>query len=162
MSVRFMPMLVAILVGGCEAAPQPSAKVGDEASLRKVDERQRALIVARDTAGLQELADPDLHINAPSNRVVTGSQLVDMMKSGAVGAEDYVRVPEKFIISGDIGIVMGRERFTPTPESEAGKMFGSRPLDRRYTNVFRWKDGQWRHLARHVNVVPSTATQTPR
>ena len=111
---------------------------------------------------MQSLADPDLHINAPTNKVLTGQQLVGMMKSGAVAAEDFVRVPESVTISGDVGIVMGHERFTATAGSESGRMFGAQALDRRYTNIYRWKDGQWRFLARHANVIPAPAIQTPR
>ena len=151
-----------ILIGGCQQPSSPARAVGDEASLRQVDEQQRALIAARDADGMQALADADLHINAPTNKVLKGAQLIGMMKSGAVAAEDFVRVPESVTISGDVGIVMGHERFTATPDSESGRMFGAGALDRRYTNIYRWKDGRWRFLARHANVVRPTPTRTPR
>ena len=162
MTGRFTPILAVMLVAACRDATPPAAKVGDEASLRAIDERQRALVAARDAEGMAVLADPDLHINAPTNKVLTGTQLVGMMKSGAVAGEDFVRTPESVTISGDVGIVMGRERFTAVPGSDSGKMFGARALDRRYTNIYRWKDGQWRFLARHANVIPAPSTQTPR
>ena len=162
MRATLVPVFGLLILEACQNTAQPQARVGDEASLRQVDEHQRSLIAARDAAGMQALADPDLHINAPTNKVLTGQQLVGMMKSGAVAGEEFVRVPESVTISGDVGIVMGHERFTATPGSESGKMFGARSLDRRYTNIYRWKDGQWRFLARHANVIPAPATQTPR
>ena len=143
-----------LIIAGIFLTANAAPSIGDEASLRATDERQRALIAARDADGMAALADPDLHINAPTNKVLKGAQLIAMMKSGAVAAEDFVRTPEVVTISGDIGIVMGHERFTSTPGSESGSMFGTRALDRRYTNIYRWKDGRWRFLARHANVIP--------
>jgi hypothetical protein len=164
MLLRFVPILAAVALAACQdVSPHSSDKVGDASSLRQVDERQRALIVARDAAGMRTLADPNLQINAPTNKVLTGSQLFGMMENGAVAAENFVRVPEVVTISGNIGIVMGHEKFTATPGSESGRMFGARSLDRRYTNIYRWEGGRWRFLARHANVVPpAAATQTPR
>lgn len=155
-------LAAASVIASSPGLSQPAPSVGDEASLRSIDEHQRALIASRDVAGMAALADPDLHINAPTNKILTGQQLVGMMKSGAVAAENFVRVPESVTISGDIGIVMGHEHFTATADSDSGKMFGARSLDRRYTNIYRWKDGRWRFLARHANVVPAEAIQTPR
>ena len=153
---------LALLLAVTASSPAIARSVGDEASLRDVDERQRALIAARDGTGMEMLADPDLHINAPTNKVLSGVQLVGMMKSGAVAAEDFARIPEKIVISGDIGIVMGRERFTATAGSDSGKMFGAKSLDRRYTNIYRWKDGRWRFLARHANVIPTGSSPPPQ
>ena len=149
-----MPEHSALIMATLLLTANAGPSVGDEASLRAIDEHQRSLIAARDAAGMERLADPDLHINAPTNKVLKGTQLIGMMKSGAVAAEDFVRTPEVVTISGDIGIVMGRERFTATAGSDSGNMFGTRALDRRYTNIYRWKDGRWRFLARHANVVP--------
>ena len=163
MQLYLLPIFGAIAAIASPSFSHPTSRIGDEASLRQIDEHQRALIAARDAAGMAALADPDLHINAPTNKVVPGQQLIGMMKSGAVAAENFLRVPESVTISGDIGIIMGHERFTATADSDSGKMFGARALDRRYTNIYRWKGGRWLFLARHANVVPAEAViQTPR
>jgi ketosteroid isomerase-like protein len=152
-ALRAIALLVALPLAACVTVPA----VGDEASLRAVDERQRILVAARDADGMAALADPDLRINAPTNTIIPGAQLVAMMRSGAVAAEAFERMPESVVRSGDIGIVMGRERLTATPDSASGQMFGARQLERRYTNVYRWRDGRWRFLARHANVIPPAA-----
>ena len=130
----------------------------DKASLRQVDEWQRQLISARDALGMRDLAHPNLRINAPTNQVLNGQQLIAMMASGDVAAEDIVRVPEAISITGDVGVVMGHETFTPTPGSASGRMFGAAPLKRRYTNIYLREGGRWRFLARHANVVPARAS----
>lgn len=155
-------LIAAALLASCAKNPPREAKIGDEASLRRVDDRQRALIATRDFNGMRTLADTDLHINAPTNQVLTGSQLLEGLQSGAVAAERFERTPEVVKISGDVGIVMGRERLRPAPGSDTAKMFGTDEIERRFTNIYRWREGQWRLLARHANVLPSPATQTPR
>jgi hypothetical protein len=51
---------------------------------------------------------------------------------------------------------MGREIFTPSVKSELGRLYGAKPLQRRYTNVYLWENGRWRWLARlaYIVVVP--------
>ena len=51
-------------------------------------------------------------------------------------------------------MVIGREVFTPTAQSELGRLYGAVPLQRRYTNVYVWQDGRWYWLARQAAVVP--------
>jgi hypothetical protein len=136
-------------------SPMPDA----EAALRAIDERQRQIISANDVFGMTEIIHPNNRINAPTNQVLTREQVLAMMESGDIAAEDFVRVPEAVTISGSIGIVMGHESFTPTAESASGRMFGVRPLQRRYTNVYILENGRWRFLARHANVITPPSTQ---
>ena len=138
-------LLSLALLGGCATI---NAQYGDEASLRALDERQR-----QDVRGMTEMAHRNLRINAPTNQVLTREQLLAMMASGDVAAEDFVRVPEAVTISGNIGIVMGHESFTPTAASASGRMFGARPLKRRYTNVYMFDGGRWKFIGRHANVI---------
>ena len=106
---------------------------------------------------MRDLAHRNLRINAPTNVVLSKDQLVEMMANGQIAAENFIRVPESVTITANVGVVMGRETFTPTPDSASGRMFGARPIDRRYTNVYLFEGGKWRFLARHANVVPPAA-----
>jgi len=63
-------------------------------------------------------------------------------------------VPEIVRVTGNVGIVMGRETFTPVVSSELGRIYGSVPLQRRYTNIYVREQGRWKWLARHAHVVP--------
>jgi hypothetical protein len=146
----FAILTLLLATAGC-ATTGPPASVS---SLRAVDELQRRLIEARDAAGMADLAHPDLRINAPTGQVLRREQLIAMMASGEVAAEAFQRVPEEVRISGNIGVVMGHELFTATADSSSGRMFGTGPLRRRYTNIYVWEGGRWRFLARHANVVP--------
>lgn len=127
---------------------------GKEAELARVDMEQKAMVGRADIHKLAALSAPDLLINAPTGRVLTREQFLAMMRDGRIGAEDFERTVESVRISGNIGVVMGREVFTPTAQSELGRRYGALPLDRRYTNVYRRDHGRWLWLARHANVVP--------
>jgi hypothetical protein len=78
------------------------------------------------------------------------------MRSGEIAAESFTRTAEDVTISGNVAIVMGRETFTPKPQSELGRKYGAKPLNRRYTNVYVWQGKRWKWLARQANVVATT------
>ncbi len=125
--------------------------------LRALDDNQRQMVAAGDVAALSSLAHPNLRINAPTGRVLSREELLAMMRDGRIKAEQFERTAEDVTISGKVASVMGRETFTPNPESELGRMYGAKPLQRRYTNVYVWEDGGWRWLLRHANVVQALA-----
>lgn len=147
----FTTALAALLLGACVT---PAAGDGDRMRLLgAADERQRALVLARDVDGLAALAHPDLLINAPTNVILDRARLLSDIAGGRIGAEAFTRTPERLSISGAIGVAMGRETFTPVATSDLARRYGAGPLERRYTNVYVWQGGRWQWLARHANVV---------
>lgn len=82
-----------------------------------------------------------------------------MVASGEIRNEMFVRTPEDIVVTGDVAVVMGHEEvFPPSGESEQARMYERRTLNR-YTNVYIRRDGGWRHLARHANIVPDSASR---
>lgn len=142
---------LALTAGCATVAPGPS-----RATLLAVDEQQRAMVAGKDVEGLDRLAHPELRINAPGGRVLERAQFLANMRSGEISAERFERTAEAVSIGANIGVVMGRETFTPAATSELGRTFGARALQRRYTNIYVWQQGRWMWLARHANVVPET------
>jgi hypothetical protein len=132
----------------------PAGAGGSVAVLTALDARQKDMVARADVDGLAALSAPGLTINAPTNRILTRDQFLAMMRTGQIGAEAFERHVESVTAEGDIGVVMGSEVFTPTAASELGRTYGSRPLLRRYTNIYVLDRGQWKWLARHANVVP--------
>lgn len=139
------------LVAGCSTFPSS----GDRATILAVDEAQRAMVARGDVAGLEKLAHTNLRINAPGGRVLTRDQFLENMRSGEIAAEGFDRTAEDVSISGRIAVVMGHETFTPVASSELGRMFGAKPLQRRYTNVYVREQGRWLWLARQASIMPS-------
>lgn len=159
--MRLVPastVCLALMLSSPSLAQSPPLK-GAEAALASLDMQQKAMVARADVDALSALSAPGLTINAPTGRVLTRAQFLAMMRDGRIGAEDFDRTIESVTVDGDVGVVMGREVFTPTPQSELGHTYGSVPLDRRYTNVYRREGVEWRWFARHANVVSKNAAK---
>jgi hypothetical protein len=124
-----------------------------EESLRAADAEQMRIIVQADAEAQQTFMHRNYMLNGPSNRVLHKDVLVDMLAQGKMGNDFFERVIEDLAITGNVGIVMGREVVHPTPESELGLRHGDKVLNRRFTNVFLFEDGKWRFLARQATIV---------
>ncbi|MFO7285911.1 MAG: nuclear transport factor 2 family protein [Gammaproteobacteria bacterium] len=88
--------------------------------------------------------------NTPSNRVVTGRELLELFASGEIV---YAHVEQRIEYAGahgdDLVVIMGEEIVVPGEGMpDAGKR-----ITRRFTDVFRKENGEWRHDLRHANVV---------
>jgi hypothetical protein len=158
MSRPVFALLAAVMLMGASparaAAPAAVAKTADETAVLAADARQRAAVADVDLEAIAAISHPNLRVNAPNNRILTRDDLVAMVKSGAIRNEVFERTPEMVLITGDVGVVMGREVVYPGAASEQAAMYGRKVLNRRYTNVYLREGGAWRHLARHANVVP--------
>jgi hypothetical protein len=88
--------------------------------------------------------------NTPGNAVVTGEDMSELFARGAVS---YQSVEQRLDYAGshgpDIVVLMGEEVVVPGPDArDAGKR-----IRRRFTDVFRKENGEWRHDVRHANVI---------
>jgi hypothetical protein len=124
-----------------------------EATLRAADAEQMRIIVQGDAKAQQEFMHSNYMINGPSNRVMHKEVLVRMLAQGQMASDRFERVIEGLAITGNVGVVMGREVVHPLPTSELGKRYGDKVLNRRFTNVFLFEGGKWRFLARQATVV---------
>lgn len=124
-----------------------------EASLRAADAEQMRIIVDSDAKAQQRFMHPNYIINGPSNKILRKDALVTMLAEGKMGSESFERTIEGLAITGNVGVVMGREVVRPTASSQLGTLNGAKVLHRRFTNVFLFEDGEWRFLARQATVV---------
>ena len=147
-----MMMMFAAFATASQPAVIPSSAA--ERALLSADERQRAAVGTADLHGIRSGSHPNLRINAPTNRVLTRDDLVRMVGSGQIRNEMFERVAESVTITGNVGVVMGRERVVPGAVSEQARMYGVTTLHRRYTNVYLRQNGAWKHIARHANIIP--------
>ena len=126
-----------------------------EASLRAADAEQMRIIVQADAEKQRAFMHPNYMINGPSNRVMRKDALVEMLAQGKMASDRFERSIEAISITGNVGVVMGREVVQPAPGSQLGQLHGTEVLDRRFTNVFLFEDGEWRFLARQATIVAS-------
>lgn len=149
-----LALVLAVAAPAAAQVPAAMPRTTDETAVLEADARQRDAVARVDLAAIAEIAHPNLRVNAPSNRILTREDLIRMVGSGDIRNEVFERTPEAVVITGDVGVVMGREVVYPGAASEQARMYGQKTLNRRYTNVYLREDGAWRHLARHANVIP--------
>jgi hypothetical protein len=90
--------------------------------------------------------------NTPNNSVVPAAQLLELFSSGTFG---YAHVEQhiEYAASHGAGIVVVMGEEIVVPDSRAANA-GQR-VRRRFTDVFRLENGEWRHDLRHANVIQS-------
>jgi hypothetical protein len=139
---------------GCAALAQQGAqRTPEELSLLAADARQLSAVAAADASAIDSISHPNLRVNAPNNRIVARQDFVQAVGGGQIRNEVAERTPESVTITGDIGVVMGRELSLLAAGSEHAVRYGTTKLKRRYTNVYLRENGAWRLLARHANIV---------
>jgi ketosteroid isomerase-like protein len=120
---------------------------------QQLEERERRAVLAGDVAAIESFWSPELLVNAPHNRLLIGiDATLDMVRKGVIDFERFDRTVERAEIDGDMAVSMGSEAIVQKRGPQAGEL-----IHRRYTNVWRHSDGQWRLRYRHANVVPQQA-----
>lgn len=121
-----------------------------EKEFHDLEERERLAVLAGDVVAIQTFWSPELVVNAPHNRLLIGvDATLDMVRKGVIDFERFDRHAEGVEIDNDLAVSMGSETIMQRRGPQAGDL-----IHRRYTNVWRHSDGQWRLRYRHANVVP--------
>src|SRR3982751_439346 len=127
--------------------PMPSIT---EEDFHQLEESERRAVLAGDVAAIESFWSPELLVNAPHNRLLVGvDATLDMVRKGVIDFERFDRIVERVEIDGDMAVSMGGGAIVEKHGPQAGEL-----IHRRYTNVWRQSDGQWRLRYRHANVVP--------
>jgi len=125
------------------------AQTADEIEIRKLEDAQRQAFLEKDTATLFKLFSPNFVVNAPTNKITTLQELMELMRQGAVDMEVFERITEKVTFNNNIAIAMGNETLHPT-----GKMPNAgKTVKRRYTNIWMKNDGSWLLVARQSTII---------
>jgi hypothetical protein len=122
-------------------------------AVQEVLKLRRAAILAMTTTGAtaeSERYSSTFVANTPGNAVVKGEQ---MRRAFASGSVSYAAVEMKLDYAGshgpDMVVLMGEEVVVPGPTArDAGKR-----IHRRFTDIFRKENGEWRHDVRHSAVI---------
>jgi ketosteroid isomerase-like protein len=119
-----------------------------EAEIRNLEQQEVQAVLKKDTVMLLKLWDKDYVVNAPDNMInFAGKTTLDrpVLKRPRVS---FTRDVEHVIIRGDVVFAMGSETVVPGDQAQAQK-----PVKRRYTNIWIKKDGVWKLMARHANII---------
>jgi hypothetical protein len=113
--VCLIPLLPLTAYAGAATDP-------NETSLRAADAEELRIILAGDAHAEQAFMHPNYIVNSPANRIVRKDQLIKMLSEGQIASDSIERTIEATAITGNVGIVMGREIVKPKPTSELGRL----------------------------------------
>ena len=149
LAIWLLPVLLAF-GASTRAQPQEPASA-DEATVRALDDQERAAVLNQDFPALERLWSDQLLVNAPSNQVTRGKRAVlDLVRRGLIRYSLFERRVEFVRVDGDLAFVMGAETVRPIGEAP----MAGQTVQRRFTNIWRKEGGTWHLIARHANVIP--------
>lgn len=120
-----------------------------EIEIRELEDAQRQAFLKKDTTTLFKLFSPNFVVNAPTNKITTLQELMQLMRQGAVDMEVFERITEKVTFNKNIAIAMGNETLHPT-----GKMPNAgKTVKRRYTNIWMKNEEGWQLVARQSTII---------
>jgi hypothetical protein len=131
---------------------EPLEELSEE-GLLAANRYQRSIIGGGDEQAFARFLHPNFTINGPNNLCGARDQILRLSQGGAFAQENCQTHIEKASITGNVGILMGNEVVTPADGSLLAAWFGTKPLRRRFTDVYVFEEAKWLFLARQASVV---------
>ena len=138
---------IVVLASAC-AARTPIASSWEQ-DIRAAEQRHLAAFRSNDAEAIDAILADDFLVNSPRYVVLDKGGLLNLVRSGALNASSFNQSIEQIRRYGDIAIVMGADNVTfAALVPNAG-----RQIKRRFTDIWRFQDNQWRFVARHANPI---------
>jgi hypothetical protein len=117
--------------------------------IKLLEAQQTKAILESDTITLKKIWAEDFHVNSPSNFVADKNNVIQRIKGTIIEYSTYTQEPEYYGVFGDVVVVMGKETVIPIGDNpDKGKT-----VIRRYTDIYKKHNGEWKEIARHANIV---------
>jgi Domain of unknown function (DUF4440) len=108
------------------------------------------LILTQDTVAMRKFNPDDLVITNPFGQMIGKEKMIERVKSGIIKYSKYEKTIEHFAMEGDnVAIVIGKEDVTPT--TDANRADAGIAHERRFTEVWFLRDGNWKRTVRHAS-----------
>ena len=143
---RIILLSTTLLIIACQVFGQSEQEKKEiEQEIKKLDVEHANAVLRGDLAAMDKYWTEDFIVNNPFNEI----DHADRIRDGRVSYASFIRESEAIKVHGNTVIVMGKEIVVPKGNSpQAGKT-----INRRYTNIWMKRDGQWRLIARHASVI---------
>jgi hypothetical protein len=117
--------------------------------IKLLEAAQVKAILESDTITLKKMWAEEFHVNSPSNFVADRNKVIQRIKSTIIEYSNYTQEPEYYGVFGDVVVVMGKETVVPIGDNpDKGKT-----VIRRYTDIYKNFNGEWKEIARHANII---------
>ncbi len=117
-----------------------------EAEIRRLEQVEVKAILEKDSITLLKLWDKDYVVNAPDNKINFAGKTTLDRPVLTRSRSSLIRNTEAIIIQDHTVFSMGNETVVPTDPSQP-------VVKRRYTNIWMKKEGMWKLVARHANII---------
>jgi ketosteroid isomerase-like protein len=117
----------------------------NDEEIRRLDDEVREAFLKVDLTTLERFLADDFLVTNPFNRVLNKSQVLEALAAGRIKHTAYEREIEHLRVGADTAVVMGRETVVDDGET----------THRRYTEIWRRREGRWQVIARHANQTSS-------
>jgi ketosteroid isomerase-like protein len=152
MKATVLTMFLALIMVHSVRAQDPPADSDDatwEQAVRAAEARHVAVALANDASAWEGMLSDDFVVNSPLNTIVEKPQLLGFIRSGVLSVSSFEQRIELVRRFGDIAVVMGEDTAVwATPSPNAGQTHS-----RRFTDIWRLQDGDWRFIARQATLV---------
>jgi pimeloyl-ACP methyl ester carboxylesterase len=107
-------------------------------------------ILAQDTVSMRKFVPEDLVITNPFGQMIGKEKMIERVKAGIIKYSKFEKTIEHFAMESDkMAVVAGKEVVTPTTDAnraDAGKLH-----ERRFTEVWVLREGNWVRIIRHAS-----------
>lgn len=143
-------VLIAFSIATLSIHAQDNSKT--EAEIRALEQTVTKAILNGDTNTLKQFWAPEFLVNTPRNETTgTRDSILLIQKAGMIDYSIFEKVIERMQFQKNIVITMGHETIVArndSPAARAGQVY-----KRRFTNIWRKKNGKWQQIARHASVI---------
>jgi ketosteroid isomerase-like protein len=144
-------MLAALMLAGTLPAQCDKAKQErSEKALLEMENRWVTALDHRDPKGVDCLLAEDFLDSDASGQLRTRQQVLDAVPKRKTYAQHLEDLRAR--VYGDTGIVRGVNRISDKEGKEVARV--------RFTDVFRYRDGQWRAISGHETMVQTEANKS--
>ncbi|MEJ7560891.1 MAG: nuclear transport factor 2 family protein [Pedobacter sp.] len=146
--MKYAPViLIVFFLYGTLVANAQASKT--EIEIRRLEKAQCDAIVQHDSVALYKLWADDFTVNSPTNDVVKLEAAKYAIRNGFIDYSLFESNLEDIMIFKDMVITMGSETIKPIRNAP----MAGQTVNRRYTQVWMKRKGEWKLIARHANII---------
>lgn len=110
---------------------------------------QEKLVLSQDTSSMKNFYPEDMIITNPFGQLIDKNTTIQRVKDGIIKYSKFEKTIEHFMMEGPkTAIIAGKEKVTPT--HDANRDDAGKPHERRFTEVWVYREGKWQRLVRHA------------